>query len=328
MARAKLNDDAALGHICPRLDTDPSLICQVGRWSLSSEYSHEMPWPELLKIESFAAYRFSLTRFESLKRKGCSWFLGPASRLSGFTMPVCKHNNLAMKDKTVHGPGHKGKGKNSWAVLKVCGINGTETEIFFNEIGFLEGSEAWNSRSKYEHWAGGGTNELYNDRLVRYDAMNLLNYLRVHKGRDKDCDLVLNATKNMSPNEGHCWFCQKHLEYGMEYGHTIFSREAAKVEIPRIPPISVVPRPKTGLRWLKAQERKRLRHKEKAKKAARKKLGKEAEHAFRKSLISMTKKEAKVAKKCHKQQQLKETKKQRKKNQLIGVGVLCLDEAD
>ncbi|RKF63401.1 hypothetical protein OnM2_025107, partial [Erysiphe neolycopersici] len=274
MARAKPNDEAALGYFCPRLETDPGLICQVGRWSLSSEYSHEMPWPALLKIESFAANRFSLTRLEVLKAAydhyelygnnlGVdweSWFLGPASSLSGFTMPVCKHDNLAMKDNTVHGPGHKGKGKNSWAVPNVCGINGTETEMFFNEVGFLEGSEAWNSRSKYEHWAGGGTNELYNDRLVRanrdmfkidpfmryttmchqhirfaehrdykkYDAMNLLNYLRVHKGRDRDCDLVLNATKNMSPNEGNRWFCQKHVEYGMDYGHTIFSREAAK----------------------------------------------------------------------------------------------------
>ncbi|RKF63394.1 hypothetical protein OnM2_025100 [Erysiphe neolycopersici] len=61
----------------------------------------------------------------------------------------------------------------------------------------------------------------------RYDAMNLLKYLRVHKGRDRDCDLVLNATKNISANEG--------IQYGMDYGHTIFSREAGKVEIPRIP---------------------------------------------------------------------------------------------
>ncbi|RKF63395.1 hypothetical protein OnM2_025101 [Erysiphe neolycopersici] len=142
MAQAKPNDEAALGYFFPRLETDPGLICQVGRWSMVAV--------------DFAAIRFSLTRLEVLKavydhyelfgnNLGVdweSWFLGPASSLSGFTVPVFKHENLAMKDNTVHGPGHKGKGKNSWAVPNVCGINGTETEMFFNEIGFLEVSEA------------------------------------------------------------------------------------------------------------------------------------------------------------------------------------------
>lgn len=173
----------------------------------------------------------------------------------------------------------------------------------------------------------------------KYDAMNLLNHLRVHKGRDQDCDLVLNATQNMSPDEGNRWFCQRHREYGMDYGHTVFSREIWKIEIPRIPrdwvenhkhdcqtwlyghgkgngsrvpAIPGVPRPETGMRWLKAQERKRLGQKEEAEKAARKKLEKEAERAFKESLKSMTKKEAKAAKKRHRKE-LKEAKKHRKK---------------
>lgn len=385
MARAKPTDQAALGYFCPRAETDPGLICQVGRWSSSSQYSHEMPWPALLKIEGFAANRFGLTRLNLLNAaydhyelygndltvEWDSWFLGPLSALTGLTMPVCKHDDLAMKDNTVHGPGHKTKGKNSWAVPNVCGINGSETEKFLFELGFLEGTPAWNSRSKYEHWAGGGTNELYSDRLVRanrdmfktnpfmryttmchqhirfaehrdykkYDAMNLLNYARVHKGRDQDCDLVLTATKDMTADEGNRWFCQKHQEYGMDYGHTIFSREAWKVELPRIPrdwvenhkhdckkwlkrygkgkvsivpEIPGVPRPKTGMRWLKAQERKRLEDQEKAERAAKKKREQAAERAFKDSLKSMSKKEAKAAKKRRKYQ-LKEAKKLRQK---------------
>ncbi|POS83097.1 hypothetical protein EPUL_005226, partial [Erysiphe pulchra] len=340
MAHAKPDDAAALGYFCPRMETDPALICQVGRWSLSDELSHEMPWPALLKIENFAANRFGLTRLEVLKAafdhyelRGNdlsvdweSWFLGPMSSLSGLTMPVCMHENLAMKDNTVHGPGHKGKGHNSWAVPNVCGTNGTETEQFFGLIGFQEGSVAWNSRNKYEHWAGGGTNELYNDRLVRvsanrdmfktdpfmryttmchqhirfaehrdykkYDAMNLLNYLRVHKGRDHDCDRVLNATRNMTPEEGNFWFCQKHREYGMHYGHTVFHRELATVEILKIPRHWVQSHKhdcqtwlfghgEGRMRWLEAQERERLHQEKKAEKAARKRREKEAERAFK-----------------------------------------------
>ncbi|POS87765.1 hypothetical protein EPUL_003899, partial [Erysiphe pulchra] len=379
MARAKPTDEAALGYFCPRPDSDPTLICQVGRWSLSHVFSHEMPWPALLKIENFAGNRFELTRLELLKSAYDhyvvsgndlsvdweSWFLGPLSSLSGLTMPVCQHDDLAMKDNTVHGPGHKGKGKNSLAVPNVCGINGSETEKFFTEVGFLEGSDAWNSQTKYEHRAGGGTNELYNDRLIRANqdmfknnpfmryttmchqhirfrehresirsiAINIVNYLRVKKGRDQDCDLVLNATRDMSPDVGNRWFCQKHREYGMDYGHTIFSREIWRVTdwvkthkheckvwlhqhgkgfVSHVPAIPGLPRPKTGKRLSKAQERKRLRQKKKAEKAASKKLEKAAELTFKKSLKSMSKKEAKAAKKRHKQQ-LKEAKKLRKK---------------
>ncbi|RKF61773.1 hypothetical protein OnM2_039085 [Erysiphe neolycopersici] len=226
-------------------------------------------------------------------------------------MPVCMHDNLAMKDKTVHGPRHKGKGKNSWVVPNICGVNGTETKMAFHEISLLEGSEA-------DRLGQVNRDMFKTDPFMRYikshqhirfakhrdyekyDAMNLLNILRVHKGRNEDCDLVLNATQNMSPNDGNL----------------------AKVEIPRIsrdwakshkqdcqtwlfgdgkgnafhvPAIPGVPRPKTGMRWPKSQERKRLRHKEKAEKDARKNLEKEAERAFRKSLKS-----AKAAKERYK----------------------------
>ncbi|RKF77106.1 hypothetical protein GcM1_222054 [Golovinomyces cichoracearum] len=391
MAHAKPNDEAALAYFCPRPEIDPGLICQVGRWAFSAEYSHETPWPALLKIENFFENRFELTRSDvlnaaydhyqlhgnDLQVDWNTWFLGSLSSLNSLTMPVCMHDGLAMNDNIVHGPGHKGKGRNSWAVPNACGLNGTETERFFFELGFLEGTAPWNSRNKYERWAGGGTNEFYHDRLVRanrdmfgtnpflryttmcnqhirfaehedwkkYDAMNLLNHARVHKGRDRDCDLVLAASVNMTSDEGNRWFCQKHLEYGMDYGHTVFSRESWKVEISRIPrdwvenhkhdcrkwlklkgknpkppvpAIPGVPRPETGLRWLQKQELKKIRDKKKAAKAKNKILDAEAERAFKASLKSMTKKEAKIAKKRHKQE-LKEVKELREKIANLGV---------
>lgn len=181
MAHAKPTDEAALAYFCPRPDTDPGLICQVGKWAFSAEYSHETPWPALLKIESFAQNQFELTRLDilnsvydhyelhgnNLEVDWNSWFLGSLSSLNSFTMPVCVYDGLAMKDNVVHGPGRKFKGSNSWAVPNVCGVNGSETERFFTELGFLEDSVPWRSKSKYERWAGGGTNEFYNDRLVR-----------------------------------------------------------------------------------------------------------------------------------------------------------------
>ncbi|POS84683.1 hypothetical protein EPUL_004550 [Erysiphe pulchra] len=137
----------------------------------------------------------------------------------------------------------------------------------------------------------------------------------------------------MSLDERNRWFCQKHREYGMDYGHTIFAREFwrmtdqmetfkheckvwlhqhGKDHVSHVPAIPGVPRPKTEMRLSKAQERKRLRHKKKAEKAARKKLEKAAERAFKKSLKLMSKKEAKAAKRRHKRQ-LEEVQKLRKK---------------
>lgn len=173
------------------------------------------------------------------------------------------------------------------------------------------------------------------DDWKRYDAHNILNHARVHKGRDRDCDLVLAASVNMTADEGNRWFCQKHYEYGMDYGHTIFSREVWKVELNRIPrdwvenhehdcikwlsrngkgpmPVSIpaipgVPRPKTGMIWLKAMERKRLHDEQQAIEEKNHKLDIEAEHSFQESLKSMSKKDAQTAKKHH-EQEMRETK--------------------
>ncbi|SZF01486.1 unnamed protein product [Blumeria hordei] len=386
MAHAKATDEASLSYFCPRPDTDPGLICQVGRWAFSADNSHETPWPALLKLENFLHDRFQLTRLDvlndvydhyelqgnDLQVDWNSWFLGSLSSMGSFSMPVCKNDRLEIKDNTVHGPGRKPLfGKNSWAVPNVCGVDGKETEKFFEEMGFLEGSAPWNSRSKNERWAGGGTNEFYNDRLVRanrdsfktnpfaryrtmcyqhirfaehkdwkrYDAFNLNNHARVHKGRDQDCDLVLEATANMTEEQGNRWFCQKYDEYGNDYGHTVFSRETWKVEINRVPrdwvenhehdcqkwlkkngktptpPAPVipgVPREKTGKLWLEAIAAKKQHDEELADEVRTKELDDEAEREFEESLKSMSKKDAEAARKNHKleQEEANELRKQ------------------
>ncbi|KAI0998439.1 hypothetical protein K3495_g9755 [Podosphaera aphanis] len=382
MAHAKATDKAALAYFCPRPETEPGLICQVGRWAFSADFSHETPWPALLKLEKFAENQFKLTRLDvlnaaydyyelhgnDLQVDWNSWFLGSLSSLTSFTMPVCKHDDLAMRDNIVHGA--LSLAKNSKAFPNVCGEEEGETEDFFYELDILEGSVPWKSRSRFQRWAGGGTNEFYNDRLVKanqdmfrmnpflryramcyqhirfaqhkdwkqYDAHNLINHLRVHKGRDQDCDLVLDATTNMTTDEANCWFCQKHPEYGMDFGHTVFARETWKAKlnwfsfgipnhekmcgqwlsqksktpmrpvpvmpsVPVVPPIPGVPRNETGVLWLEAMEFKKQYDQQVALDAENKKLDAEAEQAFKISLTLMKKKEAKAAKKRHKKEQ-------------------------
>lgn len=56
-----VKEGVLMGYSWPRPD-DPSLMCQLEKWAFEDDWSHEAPWPALVKLENFADNEFNFTR--------------------------------------------------------------------------------------------------------------------------------------------------------------------------------------------------------------------------------------------------------------------------
>lgn len=153
---------------CPRPKSDPTLICQLGRWYFSDKHPHEVEMAALRTIDSFGAmHGFSFTLedmkqeiFENYLKVGNKWAatdwgimgLEAAKNPQGFRLPLCMYEEQDYEQFE-----HQRPWWHNWKFPATCGNHGgNETADFVAALGIHPGSA--------KHVAGDQT---FKDRVPR-----------------------------------------------------------------------------------------------------------------------------------------------------------------
>lgn len=135
-----------LARICPRPDTDPSLVCQVNKWYLAQHGQHEETLDGIDKFPSFARGKYqtgvhdllmqSYDHYERYGNRNVNYggegaFPGEGMQGIGFHLPTCVSEYVHLSDWSYSNPY-----KNTpWNFPSVCGDHhANETEDFMQAI--------------------------------------------------------------------------------------------------------------------------------------------------------------------------------------------------
>lgn len=169
---AKSNDKKiGLSRFCPEPETDPNLICQLGKWHFRVQQQHEI---EMIGIKDFSTflenkYNFTLAEFQKEawdNYKTCgnncketNWEdLAFGGRISSkWTIPTCVNDGVHLNDFFTN----QGAPNNvlAWGFPSICGdFHSNETQYFMDALHIGLESKVYQGRD---------TSELWEDRIPR-----------------------------------------------------------------------------------------------------------------------------------------------------------------
>jgi hypothetical protein len=158
--------------ICPRPNTDPTLVCQVSRWYFSDIAPHEIEMVAVKSIEAFGHLHGLQFRLKDMLQEmydnyekhgnnfpepdwGFNSLYSPRSP-SGFHLPVCMHDGQSFAEFKFQRPWW-----HNWDFPAICGNHGAdETADFMRGLGLEPGSQ--------KHERGDCT---FSDRIPRVSAL-------------------------------------------------------------------------------------------------------------------------------------------------------------
>lgn len=164
--------------ICPRSETDPTLMCQAGKWYNSQFWPHEIESDFVKSLDKFGKdhnYKFDTKEWlqeayeywvkygnDATDIKWGVWsFDAASSRNPSFHLPVCMDGNATSTFQDVSYSGNKA----SWQFPVMCGNSlGNETADFMKAAQFGPGSSTY--RERQDNTA----NLLYIDRIPRVSS--------------------------------------------------------------------------------------------------------------------------------------------------------------
>ncbi|KAE8445376.1 hypothetical protein EG329_013498 [Mollisiaceae sp. DMI_Dod_QoI] len=254
-------------QICPRPVEDPTLLCSAARWYHATTWgSHVGLMPGIRQIEKWNSDRFHLTVKGLLQESYETYVLYRnnfnnidwTSHLSNspvFGIPTCVNDELHLHDgNPIHNSYFRKHASHLQFPFRCGDWRANESAGFMEAMNLGPGSRI---HAQIEGIPGTRhPNELFWDRIPRLlDERNItavshylnlcanavrlpewsdrhgdswiINQWRPQIGIDQDCELMLNATRDMDEFHANEWFCGKGAT------HTVFQRQRDHHTLPQ-----------------------------------------------------------------------------------------------
>lgn len=169
--------DVDRSRFCPRPESDPTYVCELGAWYFADAHQHQRQMSALNTLETFWGneFNFKLEDFmaevhENYKRcrNNCTQmsldrpaFDPEQTAARGFTIPVCVSDHVHLDDFLKKGP-------RRWHFPSVCGdFTSNETEVFLKAVNMGPDSQAAKTQSIQQLWR---------DRIPRVSSFEIRIY--------------------------------------------------------------------------------------------------------------------------------------------------------